>query len=809
MDQIKVALSMILAEDEPADIVKRSIESIEKFVDGIFITVTYKEKQPGDSPLIQILKEKKANISFWKWNYRFDEARNFAASQIPKDYLFYIWQDADDIWYNTNQLPQIIKDAYLNNWSAVFFNYWYLVELDEQGNIRQILVEHKRERLIRNDDTFKWIGRLHETLIEQRQFNVIKVFRQEAWVIHLTTPDRSTKNLHRNIAILEEAVQKEKRNDPRTIMYLAKAYYDRARIQAKEEDKKTDFQMGETLFAEYLQGSGKPGANYKGGSGWSEERSNAWEYLSEIYRSNGQYNRAIKATLNSLIEGPQFPQYYLNMCMNYILLKDWSKGEIWLNIAKTVPNPNTTLISTPRDIKARAFEAEYHLGMAKADLERAYEASKALVEIFPNDKNMLDRLHQTENLRMLNKVAQSIIYVGKYLEGIRDTDKLINLTHAIPTDLDKEQFVAQMRQKFLPSKLWAKDEITIVCGPGFEKWSPKSIERGIGGSEAAVIYQAKELAKLGYKVTVYGDSQDESGEYEGVTYLPWYFVNIKDVFNILILWRAIGFVDHNFYARKTYLWAHDVPSIADFTEERLKQINKIFVLSKYHRNLFRMMKNNEPVEISDEKFLETRNGIITYPSKKIKRDPYRMIYASSYDRGLPHLLTSWPEIKKQVPQANLHCYYGWNTYDAIFRDNPERQHWKSEMKKLMSQDGITDHERISHQQLAEEFIRSGIFAYSCDFQEISCQVAMMAQVYGAIPVVTNYAALKETVKFGKKLDIDITSKEGKETYVKELVEALKNHQWQEEERTKMIVEMKGKFTWQGVAEQWDQLFKMK
>lgn len=40
MDTIKVALNMIIEENEPIEIVKRSIESVEKFVDGIYVTVT-------------------------------------------------------------------------------------------------------------------------------------------------------------------------------------------------------------------------------------------------------------------------------------------------------------------------------------------------------------------------------------------------------------------------------------------------------------------------------------------------------------------------------------------------------------------------------------------------------------------------------------------------------------------------------------------------------------------------------------------------------------------------------------------------
>ena len=809
VNNVKIALSMIIEENEPVDMVERAISSLQQYVDKIFVTVTYKEKEPKKTPLISLLKKNDVVVSFWKWTHRFDEARNFAASQIPKEYLYYIWTDVDDVWQNPHLLRQLALEAYTYNISAVFFDYWYLVELDETGKVREILVKHKRERLVRNDDSFKWIGRLHETLIEQRQYNVTKIFKPDVVVVHLTNGERSEKNLDRNIEILEEALVEENKKDPRTLMYLGKAYFDRAKMSGNNKEKADeDFALAEDLFAEYLSGSGTPGLDYKGASGWAEERASAWEYLSDIYRIHQKYNSAIKANVNSLIEAPSFPNYYLDMAMNYVLLKDFKKADIWLGLAKTIEVPDTTMIITPRDLKARALEIEYHVAMALQQLERAKTAAERLVKLFPNNQDMLNRLKDTDALLNLNKTAQSIVYVGKYLESSGETERIKNLINAVPTGLQQEHFVSQMRQKFMPPRLWDKDEIAIVCGPGFEGWSPKSLERGIGGSEAAVIYQAKELAKLGYRVTVFADPRSEIGEYDGVFYKPWYELNIKDTFNIMVLWRAIGFVDNNFQARQTYLWMHDVPINPDFTEERLSKIDKIFVLSEYHKSLCGMIKNGRFEKIPDEKFVVTANGAISSTIKEeVKRNPHRLIYTSSYDRGLPHLLVLWPDIKKEVPDAELHIFYGWQTYDAIFRDNPERKMWKAKMQEMMKQDGIVEHGRVSHDELALEYAKSGVFAYPCDFQEISCQNAMAAQIYGAVPVVTNYAALKETVQFGKKVDADITSVDGKREYLQEILAVLKDDKKTEEERQQMIEWAKDKFKWSFVAESWKKLFE--
>ncbi|HAR37131.1 MAG TPA: hypothetical protein DCS09_00280 [Porphyromonadaceae bacterium] len=803
----KTALAIIVKDDSEALMLRRCLDSIRKYVDGLFITATGEQCDE----IKKITEDYEGVYSYFKWTKRFDEARNFNISQITSDYLYYIWCDADDVWQNPEQLRQIVREAYLYNQSSVFFDYWYMVDLDENGNIREIVIEHKRERIIKNDGTFKWIGKLHETLIEQHQENVVKVYRPEIKVVHLTTMDRADANINRNIEILEKTARDEQHKDPRTVMYLAKAYYDKGKIAKTPQDQKTYYELAVALFNEYLSGSGMPGApGYQEGSGWKEERSSAWEYLSEIYRAFGQFNTATKAIMNALIEDNRFPNYYINAAMISAFKKEWDQADTWLKIGANLPIPSTTLILTPRDLKARALEVDFQIAMAKQDLERAERSSQKIVEIFPNMKEAQDRLKQVQTLKAANQAAQSITYLGRYLESQNEKQKIVPLIEAMPMSVANEQFASQMRHLYMPKRVWEENEIAILCGPGFEKWSPKNVNQGIGGSEEAIIYLSQELSRLGYKVTVYADPQDETGEYQGVTYRPWYDLNIKDAFNILVVWRAVSFVDNNFSAKQTYLWMHDVPVNPSFTEERMKKIDKVFVLSEFHKSLLRMRKGDGLVEVPKEKLLVTANGILPVTiNKKWERDPYKLIYTSSYDRGLVYLLHQWANIKKEVPEARLEVFYGWNLYDIVHANNPARKRWKTQMQELMKQDGVTDHGRIGHTELNKEFATSGIWVYPCSFEEISCISAMKAQALGAVPVVTNYAALKETVQYGVKVPVDITTPEGQEAYKKELISLLKNHQRQEEIRKDMMPWARDRFLWKHVANQWKEVFGLK
>lgn len=199
------------------------------------------------------------------------------------------------------------------------------------------------------------------------------------------------------------------------------------------------------------------------------------------------------------------------------------------------------------------------------------------------------------------------------------------------------------------------------------------------------------------------------------------------------------------------------------------------------------------------------NMIFEYP-QPIKRDPHLIVYGSSYDRGLEHLLKMWPDIKSAVPDARLRIFYGWHLFDLGYRDNPERMAWKEKINKLMEQDGITHLGRISHGAVAEEFKKAGIWAYPTHFGEISCITAMKAQANGAIPCVIDYAALKETVQFGIKIKGDIYDQEIKDLYKGALIALLNDEKHQDAIRDEMM-EWAKHFAWSNVAKQWDGEFR--
>ncbi|MBW4488496.1 MAG: glycosyltransferase family 4 protein [Trichocoleus desertorum ATA4-8-CV12] len=340
-----------------------------------------------------------------------------------------------------------------------------------------------------------------------------------------------------------------------------------------------------------------------------------------------------------------------------------------------------------------------------------------------------------------------------------------------------------------------------------ESWAPPSVKTGVGGSEEAVIYLGQELAKLGYQVTVFNSCGDMEGEHNGVLYQAVEKFNPHDHFNVLIFHRSwLQPMTMKVKANKTAIWLHDNPQILTQVGEQerskfLASFDKLLVLSRFHKSLL-------PDWIPEDKVLITRNGInlSDFNVSGIARNPKRLIYISDYLRGIEHLLARWSDVLKEVPDAELHLFYGWETYDAIAQSPlierfPQLKGRKEQILILLQQKNVYEHGRIGHIQLIKELCKSGIYVYPCHFPEVFCIAGLKAQACGCIPVVTNYAALAETIQTGIKIDGCAGTSVVDKAFVEAVIDLLKNPEKQELMREK-VKAMKTSWGWNKVAQQW-------
>ena len=510
----------------------------------------------------------------------------------------------------------------------------------------------------------------------------------------------------------------------------------------------------------------------------------------------------------AIAEDPDNPEPRVNLGSLELELQQFHKARRHLEYVETMEKDLTTLERNPMSytLRTHLLLIDTYVGLGGKFLDKAVEQGDKALK-YTKNKDIKKYVKTIKKVVEDKKLLEHYAYVAKALKKNKQEAELKFLLEAVPKQLDDNPLIVQMRNQNGPFT-WPEKSVVIFTGDTVvEKWGPWSLKEGVGGSEEAVIRLSQHLKDLGYKVVVFGKPSEKAGEYDGVQWRNFWEVNLEDNFDIFIGWRNPALFDRKIKARKSYLWLHDVMEKGEFTEERLANLDKVMVLSDYHRNLFPM--------IPDEKIFLTANGIdpadFEKEDGKHKRDPHKLVYMSSHVRGLAYLYKIWPDIKKAVPKATLDVFYGRETYDAVHKGNPERIQWMDNMQRQAKElDGVTDHGKISQDRIVQEIFKSAIWPYPCPWPEIYCITAIKAQAGGAIPVTTDYAALDETVQFGYKHHIpneisEFTDDE-LEVYKEKLIWWLQHPEEQEKIRGDMESWARSK-SWRAVAEQWDGDFK--
>lgn len=185
---------------------------------------------------------------------------------------------------------------------------------------------------------------------------------------------------------------------------------------------------------------------------------------------------------------------------------------------------------------------------------------------------------------------------------------------------------------------------------------------------------------------------------------------------------------------------------------------------------------------------------------------HKLWIQSSYDRGLEHLLKMWSRIIEKFPDATLDICYGWNNFDVVYGNNPERQQWKQRIIELMKQPGITEHGKIGKVEMKKLRSECGIWAYPTHFTETFCISAVESQLDGLVPVTVALAALKETVGCGVAVEGDIYDKETQDAWLEGLFKIMSDEELWKKESAKGQ-EFAKQWAWQNVAKDWVKAFE--
>lgn len=207
----EVSVCMIVKNEE--ETLARCLESLGDFPDELVIVDT-----GSTDKTVEIAQSFGAVIYHFDWVGDFSVARNFSFSKATKDYIF--WLDADDVIVPIElQKMKLLKKRLEKDMYVMTYDY----AQDASGRSLSLL---ERERIMKNDDRFKWRYPIHE-VVPMDCVPDLSWEKTGITITHKRTGKGFSDDLQRNITMLEKALKEaDYRDDPRLQYYLAKECHD-------------------------------------------------------------------------------------------------------------------------------------------------------------------------------------------------------------------------------------------------------------------------------------------------------------------------------------------------------------------------------------------------------------------------------------------------------------------------------------------------------------------------------------------------------------------------------------------------------
>jgi len=374
----------------------------------------------------------------------------------------------------------------------------------------------------------------------------------------------------------------------------------------------------------------------------------------------------------------------------------------------------------------------------------------------------------------------------------------------------------------------------FISTPTFEPWDWTNPDtKGIGGSETSHIEMAQRLAKLGHEVFSFAPTgrrpiqwERDNDEFPVAVEHDRFGVNWFD-FSVLAEYAATRKSFAGFFETEPDVWIiYRAPELIDFipkgaicwlicqdvdytrkgqelTEERIEKLTRLVGLCKTHQEYFKARYPKARVSLSS-------NGIKRAIIEQIlkdppERNPHRLMYASSPDRGMEFLLQMFPRIREMVPDAELHIYYGFDNIEKVVAHMGKNSRVglnTARLQGLLEQPGVSYHGRTGQPELLREWFKAGIWAHPSNFTETSCITCMDAQACGAIPVTSPVWAIAENVQHGVFIEGNVKNPVVQARYVHQIFSLMVQPELQAEIRQDMMPWALETFNWDIFAQQW-------
>jgi glycosyltransferase involved in cell wall biosynthesis len=601
-----------------------------------------------------------------------------------------------------------------------------------------------RERVIKNGLGLKWNFFVHEGILPMRDDGKpCQVQYATSWsVIHKRTDEDMAKDRSRNLQLFEGRGKLV----PRMQYYYGKELFENNRpldayTQLVEAVKHPDLEMHDRIMG--------------------------IQYACMAAMQCSQFAEAIQLAHNGLQLAPNRAEFHIVIGDALVKQSRIAESIPFFSAAKACQRPDDRspfagAIFSHAD--AYGHYPRHQLARCYFHTARLAEAKKELTEATQLGPNI-----ETVQLSAeLDRVSQDLSLRG--IETYQKTDEIVISTVPVPS-----------------CKGWDEDSLAT---------------RGLGGSETAVIHMARALRDLtGLRVRVFNE-RETTWERDGVSYEPlaaMYTYFREKLPKAHIAWR------HNFKLTPapTYLWCHDLNFLAP---EQGPHYTKVLALSEFHKA---WLHNTYAVPL--EKIAVTRNGIDPKryqnpaDSAFLERNWYKVVYSSSPDRGLDRAIRVMDHVVKEIPEAELHVFYGFNGMRAhgLHKEVAELE------AMIAERPFVKFHGNVTQERLTTEFRSSAVWLYPTNFLETFCITAIEALCAGVYPVVRKFGALPDTLKEASKkcmaavIDRDCATDDDCEFYAKIVTNAL---------RVGVCDQVQvgpQRYSWRSVAAEWVELLGLK
>lgn len=280
--------------------------------------------------------------------------------------------------------------------------------------------------------------------------------------------------------------------------------------------------------------------------------------------------------------------------------------------------------------------------------------------------------------------------------------------------------------------------IVFIWGQG-PNWNDTTLESGLGGSKAMMVFYARALARRGHKVTCLCPN-DKEGVYHNVTWLNWDGQRLDA--DVVVSLRTPLPLQRYPHARVRALWANDQKCDALPLAVSEGICNQIITISKHQTERYQALYP----AISASLFLQSSAGVEYGAYHRTTKQRGLCLYMSTPERGLEHLLTLWPIIHRECPESLLKITSGFQLYGVS--DVDAHRMSGGIYDRLSKLDGAEYLGPLPRRELVELQQQAQVLLYPSSYDEMCCIAALEAASAEMAILTTRRAALTERVIHG-------------------------------------------------------------